>query len=192
MFAICRCSAINRTATFKTGKTKFSVELGRTPLLPLAELGEVPDAQLVIVGEGNDVIRLKGLVDQLGIGRSVLFTGRVDDPTLDGIYERAALFALPSRAEGFGIVYLEAMSHRLACIGSIHDAAGEIVVHGETGFLVNQDDVSDLAAKVVDLLRDSNLRQRFGQNGYDRLQAKFSCNRFEDRMAGLLDKLAAG
>ena len=67
---------------------------------------------------------------------------------------------MPSRGEGFGIVYLEAMRHQLACIGSIHDAAGEIIVDGETGFLVNQDNSTELATKVVQLLTDSSLCQR--------------------------------
>jgi glycosyltransferase involved in cell wall biosynthesis len=149
----------------------------------------VRDAQLVIVGRGDDVPRLQTLARQLGVERSVLFTGPVDDQTLHAIYEQVAAFAMPSKAEGFGIVYLEAMAHRLPCIGSIHDAAREIIVDEETGYLVDQDDVRDLASKLVRLLLDSSLRFRLGCRGMERLQTQFSFERFESRASELLNTL---
>jgi phosphatidylinositol alpha-1,6-mannosyltransferase len=151
---------------------------------------EVPDAQLIVVGQGDDLPRLKELAQGLGVREAVLFVGHVDDDTLRAIYQRVSAFAMPSRGEGFGIVYLEAMLHQLACIGSIHDAAGEIIVDGETGFLVNQDNSSELAMKVVQLLTDSTLRQRLGRNGYERLRSNFSSDRFEMRVSQVLTNWA--
>ena len=145
----------------------------------------------MIVGRGDDVPRLQARVADLALEDSVLFTGRVSEGTLKALYRRAAAFAMPSRAEGFGLVYLEAMLRRLPCIGSIHDAAGEIIVDGETGYLVDQDDVNDLAAKIVRLLGDPGLRARLGCNGWERLQRQFSFAQFHSRIADLLDKLAA-
>jgi phosphatidyl-myo-inositol dimannoside synthase len=150
----------------------------------------VPDAQLVIVGEGDDVVRLRALAQCSNAAQNIVFTGRINDRVLEAIYRRAAVFAMPSRAEGFGIVYLEAMAHRLACIGSIHDAAGEIIVDGETGFLVQQDAIADLASKIVLLLKDADLRRRFGCNGYQRLQTRFSFECFETRISALLTQLS--
>ena len=152
---------------------------------------EVPDAQLVVVGQGDDVARLKGLARQVGIEESTLFMGHVDDHTLREIYQRVAVFAMPSRGEGFGIVYLEAMFHRLACIGSIHDAAREIIVDGETGFLVAQDQISDLANKLTQLLSDQDLRDRFGSNGFLRLKTTLSYERFQSSIEESLEKLSA-
>ena len=149
----------------------------------------VPDAQLVIVGGGDDVTRLKELTQSLGVAGQVFFTGRVDDPTLNAIYERAAAFAMPSRAEGFGLVYLEAMAHRLACIGSIHDAAHEIIIDGETGFLVDQEDIENLASKIIQLLDDHKLRDRFGCRGFERLRTQFSFQCFENRIVEVLNCL---
>ena len=65
---------------------------------------QVPDAQLVMVGDGDDAGRLRAKARALGLGECVLFTGRVSDATLGGLYERTALFAMPSRGEGFGVV----------------------------------------------------------------------------------------
>jgi glycosyltransferase involved in cell wall biosynthesis len=102
-----------------------------------------------------------------------------------------AAFAMPSRAEGFGVVYLEAMSHRLPCIGSIHDGAREIIVDGETGFLVHQDDTDALAAKITLLLTDAALRERMGVNSLERWRNCFSFERFERRMLQIFQKLGA-
>ena len=150
---------------------------------------QLPDAQLVIVGRGDDVPRLQALVGSHHIEKSVLFTGPVNDETLKSIYQRAAVFAMPSRAEGFGVVYLEAMSYCLPCVGSTQDAAGEIIVDGETGFLVDQSDIPRLAEKMIGLLQDPSLRRRLGCNGRERLHRQFSFERFHTRMSELFDKL---
>ena len=76
---------------------------------------------------------------------AVVFTGYVERATLSAMYDDAAVFAMPSRGEGFGLVYLEAMAHRRACIGSVHDAAGDEIVEGVTGYLVDQRDTAMLA-----------------------------------------------
>jgi glycosyltransferase involved in cell wall biosynthesis len=82
----------------------------------------------------------------------------VSEATLHALYQRAAAYAMPASAEGFGLVYLEAMSHRLPVIASTADAAREIVVDGETGFLIAPDDRAALANRVVTLLTDESLR----------------------------------
>jgi len=152
---------------------------------------QLGDAQLVIVGDGDDAPRLQALAWRHGVEQAVLFTGPVSDGTLKALYRRAAVFAMPSRAEGFGLVYLEAMLHRLPCIGSTHDAAGEIIVDGETGFLVDQSDIASLAEKMMCLLGDSGLRAQLGGAGFERLHRQFSFERFQNRIAELFDKLAA-
>ena len=152
---------------------------------------QLDDAQLVIVGDGDDTPRLQALAWRHNLEEAVLFTGRVNDGTLKKLYRRAAVFAMPSRAERFGLVYLEAMLHRLPCIGSTHDAAGEIIVDDETGFLVDQSDIASLAKKMMCLLGDSGLRTRLGGAGFERLHRQFSFERFQNRIAELFDKLGA-
>ncbi len=151
-----------------------------------AVVDAVADAQLVFVGDGDDAPRLKEKAAATGTRGCILFTGFVSKPTLDALYRSAALFALPSRAEGFGLVYLEAMSHRLACIGSIHDAAVEVIADGETGCLVDQDDPACLASTVASLLLDEPGRRRMGEAGYRRLVSEFSFDCFRNRVCTLL------
>jgi phosphatidylinositol alpha-1,6-mannosyltransferase len=149
-------------------------------------VSHVPDAQLVVVGSGDDEERLRRKAAESSVAGSIVFTGFISAEALARLYSRAALFALPSRGEGFGLVYLEAMAHRLACVGSTHDAAGDVIVDRETGWLVNQDDRHQLADAVVRLLRDEDLRTRMGQAGYRRLQTEFTVDAFARRLVGLV------
>ena len=153
---------------------------------------EVPDARLVFVGDGDDVERLRARARDLGIADAVVFTGFVADDVLRQIYQRAAVFAMPSTGDGFGLVYLEAMAHGLPCIGSIHDAAGEIIRDGETGFLVEQSDTSAIAARLLALLRDDNRRVEMGQSGHRRWREHFSYEQFARRMLDLIESTLTG
>ena len=152
-------------------------------------LREVPNAQLMIVGTGNGRGEMQELAREAGVSGQVIFTGFVSQPVLNEIYDRVAVFAMPSRSEGFGLVYLEAMYHRLPCIGSIHDAAGEVIADGQTGFLVDQGDLEGMAARIVQLLSDRVMRASFGNAGYERLEQNFSRPRFDARFSTLLGEL---
>jgi phosphatidylinositol alpha-1,6-mannosyltransferase len=149
-------------------------------------VNQVPDAQLVIVGRGDDVDRLKAKANETTSAAKFLFTGWVNEETLAALYERVAAFAMPSNGEGFGLVFLEAMKHRLPCIASRTDASREIVVDGQTGFLVNQDDHQLLSQRIVTLLTNADLRQRMGGAGFRRLSEYFSFERFEQRIVQAL------
>lgn len=142
----------------------------------------IPDAQLVIVGDGDDRARLQSKAEGLGIADSTQFTGFVSGQALADWYERAWIFAMPSRGEGFGLVYLEAMARQLPCIGSTEDAAGEIIRDGDTGYLVRQDDSSALANRIAQLLGDERLRTEMGRRGLERVQQEFTGDRFARRL----------
>src|SRR5262249_34823734 len=113
-----------------------------------------PDAQLVVVGTGDDLERLKSLARESGAGKAVLFTGFASPELLACLYSRCRLFAMPSRGEGFGLVYLEAMRFAKPCIASTVDAGREVVADGETGLLVDPDNLEELRGAVERLLRD--------------------------------------
>jgi phosphatidylinositol alpha-1,6-mannosyltransferase len=147
-----------------------------------AVVARVPDAQLVFVGSGDDADRLSAKAATLGVGSAVTLTGFVSTERLRALYTRAAMFAMPSRGEGFGLVYLEAMSYGLPCIGSIHDAAGEIIDDGMTGVLVDQTDTRELSDSIVQLLQDEGMRRRMGAEGQRRLEREFSYEQFSRRL----------
>src|SRR5262249_19115378 len=107
----------------------------------LEALTRLPAARLVVAGDGDDRPRLEGRARELGLGGRGVFTGFVEEATLRELYARCALFAMPSRDEGFGLAYLEAMRAARPCVAARGCAAEEIVADGETGSLVDYGDV---------------------------------------------------
>jgi glycosyltransferase involved in cell wall biosynthesis len=123
---------------------------------------EFPTVQLRIVGSGDDAPRLRGLAEQHGVANTVHFAGRVDDATLEREYAACDLFALPSRKEGFGVAYLEAMAHGKPCLAARAGGAPEVVgdrgaagLSGSTacGAIVEYGNVGEIALAVADLVR---------------------------------------
>jgi phosphatidylinositol alpha-1,6-mannosyltransferase len=152
-----------------------------------AVVAAVPDARLVIVGDGDDRPRLERLARKSGAGDRIAFTGFASDELLAACYERAALFVMPSRGEGFGLVYVEAMTRGLPCIGSRHDAAGDVIVNGKTGLLVDQDDIHGIAQAIASLLRDPDRRRAMGEAAKHRVGEEFTTAAFRRRLNTLLD-----
>jgi phosphatidylinositol alpha-1,6-mannosyltransferase len=155
-----------------------------------AVIERVPDAQLLIVGDGDDAPRLRHKAAQTAGGDRIVFVGFVSDRMLQTLYQRSALFALPSGGEGFGLVYLEAMTNRLACLGSTHDAASEIIVDGVTGLLVARTDIAGLSSTVATLLLDEPRRRAMGAAGHARATTEFTFERFSTRLRGLINAAA--
>jgi phosphatidylinositol alpha-1,6-mannosyltransferase len=147
---------------------------------------QVAGAQLVVAGQGDDLTRLREKAASLGLSEDVLFLGFVADGTLEAIRQRVALFALPSRGEGFGLVYLDAMRAGLACIGGAHDAAADVIVDGDTGVLVDPGDRDALAAHVVALLRSPARRAAYGAAGKRRFDAEFTFERYCSRLRPII------
>ena len=149
-------------------------------------LAEVPDANLVIVGRGDDVERLHTKAAALGIGRNVTFTGFLPDASLRAVMRHAAVFAMPSRGEGFGLVYLQAMRAGVPCLGSRDDAAADVIVDGDTGLLVPHQDPEAIAGALSRLLTDEQMRRRMGDAGRRRFDNTFTYPRFRARLATAL------
>ena len=149
-------------------------------------LAEIPNASLVMVGRGDDVERLRAKAAALGLGRSVHFTGFLPDAAVRAVLRNSAVFAMPSRGEGFGLVYLQAMRAGIPCLGSRDDAAADVIVDGETGLLVPRQDPDAISGAVVRLLTDETMRRRLGVAGRRRFDSLFTYPRFRARLAGIL------
>ncbi len=132
-------------------------------------------ANLVIAGDGDLRPQLEALAQELGIDAKVHWLGwRGDAADLIAAFD---VLLLPSLWEGFGLVLLEAMSRRVPVIASRVSAIPEVVVHGETGILVEAREVDELARAMTRLLEDRALRQHMGLLGAARLEERFSVER---------------
>lgn len=129
----------------------------------------VPDARWAVLGDGPLRPSLEARAREEGVGDAILFEGSVSDAERDAWYERARVFAMPSRlppeglgGEGFGIVYLEAAAHGLPSIGGDVAGARDAILDGETGRLVDPTDDTAVAAAIVELLVDPGRAARMG------------------------------
>jgi phosphatidylinositol alpha-1,6-mannosyltransferase len=151
----------------------------------------VPDARLLIAGTGDDVQTYLDLARRSPVCEKIVFLGYVEDEILRLLYQRVGVFAMPSRQEGFGLVYLEAMAAGLPCLASTCDAAGEIVLDGETGLLVDPSNQAAIVGALARLLRDQGFRKKSGCQGRKRFQECFTEERFHQRLWDLVDEALA-
>ena len=141
--------------------------------LPLVR-SRVPNARLVVIGDGPMQPVYENLVRSLALDGSVEFAGALDDASRDHLLDRAHVFAMPSRlprdggGEGFGIVYLEAAVHRLPVVAGNVAGAVDAVVHGETGLLVDPTDHVAVADALTTLLQSPETAERLGRAAAER------------------------
>ena len=147
----------------------------------------VPDLFYVIIGAGDLQLRLEELAKESPARGRILFTGRLNLEQLKQCYSRADLFVMPSRQEGFGIVFLEAMALGKPVIAGDHGGAPEVVVNGVTGLLVNLDDPDALAKSLILLLRDEVLSRKMGEAGRRRVEENYTFALFQEKLTQMLD-----
>jgi phosphatidylinositol alpha-1,6-mannosyltransferase len=148
-------------------------------------IAEIPDAALFVAGDGDDRARLEAKAVGLGLRNSVKFLGRVSDETLAGLYRDCAFFVMPSRHEGFGLVFLEAMRAGKACIGGV-GAAAEVIEDGVTGLVVEPERPEQVLSAVVRLFREPETRRQMGAVGAERVARQFTEEQFQRRFRTLL------
>jgi glycosyltransferase involved in cell wall biosynthesis len=141
-----------------------------------------PNLQYDIAGDGDGRADLERLASRLGLNGSVHFHGIVSEATLASLYGGADVFVMPSRGEGFGLVFLEAMAHGLPVVAGNDDAAGEVVRDGETGVLVDPSSSDDLEAAIADILTDSRRRAAMSAAARSRVCTVFSYEHFRTRL----------
>jgi len=152
-------------------------------------LRRFPGLRYDIIGDGDARPGLQALAQQLGVAQAVHFHGVVPEAALRDHYARASLFIMPSRAEGFGFVFLEAMTYGLPVIGGNVDATPEVVVHGETGLLVDPTSPAQIADAVTALLDNADLRHRMSLAAQRRVKEHFSFPQFRRQFLSILGEL---
>jgi len=153
-------------------------------------LARHPDAVLAIAGDGDDRQRLEEKSRALGLEHVVTFAGRVGDEALAALYARCRLFVMPSRDEGFGLVFLEAMRAGRPCVGGA-GAADEIIEAGVTGMVVDPADAEALLAALLRLYNEPDTCARFGAAARERFLSRFTDRHFQARFARVLAHDAA-
>jgi len=140
---------------------------------------ERPDARLQIVGTEEPAA--EDGVEVLGFLR--------DRDRLADLYARASVFCLPSRFEPYGLVAVEAMAHELPCVVT-PGALAEVVLDGETGIVVPQEDPVALAGALSRLLDDPPYARRLGVDARSRVEEQLTWDAVVERMTPGLERVA--
>ena len=150
-----------------------------------------PDLWLVAIGDGDDRPRLEALAGEKGVANRVRFLPSVTQDELMSCFAHCTLFALPSRSEGFGLVFLEAMALGKPVVGGAHGGTPEVIEDGKSGLLVRHGDLGALQNALEFLLGNPTRATEMGKNGLARVQQEYRFSTFAARLNQLLDEVMA-
>ena len=142
-------------------------------------LMSLPEATLLVLGDGPGRAALERLANELGVGDRLLMPGRVGD--IAAIYRRADVVVHPARWEGFGLAMLEAMLAEKPVVATEAGSAPELVVDGETGVIVPPSDPPGMAAAANIILSQPYLARAYGTRGLERARTEFSVEKMAQR-----------
>ena len=145
-----------------------------------------PGVSLVLVGDGDDRPRLEKLARDLGVADRTHFLSALTPQQLFSCYASCDAFALPSRGEGFGLVFLEAMALAKPVIGGAHGGIPDIVEDGVTGLLVPHGDAERLAQALQTFLNDPRRAAETGGRGRNRVAERYSFAEFQTQLTRIL------
>lgn len=154
-----------------------------------AQPADGPPFHLVIAGSGAERDALAALARDLGLGGRVHFAGHIADPA--SLYTMSDVFALASRREGLPLSLAEAGWFRLPAVATGVGGVAEIVLDGETGFVVPSEDHAAFAGALARLLADPALRGRLGQEARARVEADFTVRRMATEFMATYEALHA-
>ena len=148
-----------------------------------------PELQLVLIGSGDDRPWLEAIARESGVHRHVHFLSNLTYGELSACYAACEIFALPSRGEGFGFVYLEAMARGKPVIGGAHGGAPEVIQDGVTGYVVPHGDPVHLATSIDTLLSNPELARQMAARGRERVHNEFRFSVFAKAFKKILREL---
>ncbi|MBZ5598763.1 MAG: glycosyltransferase [Acidobacteriia bacterium] len=122
-----------------------------------------PDLSCDIIGDGPERSRLSALAAELNLAGKTRFLGRRNRAQVAEAMRDCTIFALPSRYEGLGCVYLEAMSAGKPVIACRGQGIEEVILHGSNGWLVDPGDVRGLSAAISELLENAHRQRQMGE-----------------------------
>jgi len=150
-----------------------------------------PDVCCEIAGDGPERLRLTRLATELNIAGKVRWLGRLSRRQVAEAMRRCTVFALPSRYEGLGCAYLEAMSSGKPAIACRGQGIGEVIQHGSNGWLTEPDDLQGLIDVLSLLLQDAQLRWQIGEAARHTILQGFTLTHQATRLARLYQECVA-
>ena len=142
-----------------------------------------------ILGSGPEEANLKKLAKDLGVENEIEFLGHIEPEKIPAYLAQADIFVRPSRSEGLGNSFLEAMAAGLPVIGTSVGGIPDFLKDGETGLFTKVDDPQDLVEKISVLANDEKLRLRIAQNGQKLVRENYSWDNISKKIDAIFQKL---
>ena len=150
-------------------------------------LRAVPNAKLVVVGEGELLSYLKGVSNSLGLSNHVVFTGVLSQSSISEAYACADVFVLPSLFESLGISLLEAQAMNKPVVGTRVGGLPEALAEGKSGILVEAQKPNELAKATIKLLLDKDLAKSMGLYGRKFVVENYDLEKSVDKVLALYE-----
>jgi len=151
-------------------------------------LEQVKDAVYVLIGDGDDLVDVKKLIEELNLKEKVYLLGAIKNEFIPQILNTADIFIMPSKGEGFGIVFIEALACGVPVIAGNKDASKEALLNGELGILVDPDNIDEIAEAIIKVLKGEAPKHLYDKN-YLRQKAieNFGFEFFKNRVKMFLE-----
>jgi glycosyltransferase involved in cell wall biosynthesis len=151
---------------------------------------QIPDARLLLVGRGPDEEWLQEYAREKGLS-SITFVGWVNKEDLPYYYNVSEMLVLSSNHEGLPLIITEAMSSGIPVVSTDVGGVRDLLVDGETGFLVPCEDVAGLADRMIRLLSNNDEREHMGAAGRKLVEEQFTRQVVGQRLANILRECAS-
>lgn len=149
------------------------------------------NVKFFIAGIGPDAEMLKTLVQELGVHDRVIFLGHLSHDALPDYFHAADIFIRPSRTEGFGNAFVEAMASRLPVIATTAGGIADFLKHDENGLVVGIESVDDVVTQVLRLMNDASLRTRLVEHAYHMVVHTYDWEIITRQMKQIFDTIGA-
>lgn len=156
--------------------------IGALPMLP-------EEVKFLVIGDGPLEKELKDLAEELEVYDRVLFLGEINHSEISNYLHASDCFIRPSRSEGFGVSFVEAMAAKIPVIATDVGGIRDFLKHKETGLVCGLNDSNDIAHKVEMIMRDIDLREEIVDNAYKMVKEKYDWNLVSEEMMTLFKSL---
>ena len=154
-------------------------------------LERFPETKIVFGGDG-EVEKNKQLAEELGIADRCEFHGWVTGDEREALFERAAVYCLPSKNEGLPMSVLEAMARGIPAIATAVGGVPRAIEDGVSGFLIGVDDEGALSERLSALLAAPGLRTEMGLVGRKQIERRFGIRKSVSQVEGIYEALSRG
>ena len=169
--------------------SRLEYKNGTRDLIEAAKYLQDFDFKIIICGNGSEMEKLKNMIKEFNLEKRVFLLGDILHSELPKYVACADIFVRPSLAEGFGIVFLEAMAAGLAVIGTPVGGIPDFLHNNETGLFCEPSNPKDIADKIEVLIRDKTLTQRLIQNGFKMIKEEYNWEKIANRIKKLYEKV---